>query len=117
MWVLGHAGTNGNEVADRKAKLRVYGGRVIDEPNVLTLAGTRHEHRIHSKGAYLNWTRKQLRALTFIITDCGPMKRWQWVIKWADHQLCQCEQIQNAVHLRGCQLVAGGVGRSLEQVW
>lgn len=117
MWVRGYAGTKGNEAADRKAKLRAYGGRVMDEPSVLTPAGIRHDHRIHSKGAHLSWTRKQLRGLTFIVTDRGPMKRWQWIIKRADHQLCQCGQIQNAVHLMRCQLVADGVGRSLEQVW
>ena len=117
MWVRGHAGTKGNEEADRRAKLRAYRGRVMSEPNVLTPAGIRHDHRIHSKGAHLNWTRKQLRGLAFITTDRGPMKRWQWVIKRADSQMCQCGEIQNAVHLRRCQLVADGAGRSPEQVW
>ena len=69
MWVRGHAGTKGNEEADRRAKIRAYGGRVMSEPNLLTLAGIRHDHRIHSKGEHLNWTRKQLRGLTFITTD------------------------------------------------
>ena len=62
-------------------------------------------------------SRKQLRGLTFIITDRGPMKRWQWVIKRADAPFCQCGEIQNAIHLTRCRLVADGAGRSLEQVW
>ena len=62
-------------------------------------------------------TRKQVRGLTFIVTDRGPMKRWQWIIKRADDQLCQCGEIQNAVYLRRCRLVADGTGRSPEQVW
>ena len=117
MWVRGHAGTKGNEDADRRAKIRAYGGRVTNQPSVLTPAGIKHDHQMHSKGAHLKWTRKQLRGLTFIVTDRGPMKRWQWIIKRADHQLCRCGQTQNAVHLTRCQLVADGGGRTLEQVW
>ena len=74
-------------------------------------------HRVHSKPPHLKWTRKQLRGLTFIITDRGPMKRWQWVIKRADDPFCRCGEIQNAVHLTRCRLVADGEGRSPEQVW
>ena len=117
MWVRGHAGTKGNEIADRNAKIGAYGGRVIDQPSILTPAGIRHDHRIHSKGAHLKWTRKQLKGLTYIVTDRGPMKRWQWVIKRADNPFCQCGEIKNAIHLTRCRLVADGAGRSLEQVW
>ena len=117
MWVRGHAGIKGNEDADRGAKIRAYGGRVTNQPSILTPAGIKHDHQVHSKGAHLKWTRKQLRELTFIVTDRGPMKRWQWIIGRADHQLCRYGQIQNAVHLTRCQLVADGRGRSLEQAW
>ena len=117
MWVRGHAGVEGNEASDRKAKTRAYGGRVTDRPSILTPAGIRHDHCVHTKPSHLKWTRKQLRGLTFIITDRGPMKRWQWVIKRADDPFCQCGEIQNAVHLTRCRLVADGAGRSLEQVW
>ena len=117
MWVRGHAGVKGNEIADSNARIRAYGGRVMHQPNVLTPAGIRHNHRNHCKGAHLKWTRKQLRGLTFIITDRGPMQRWQWVIRRADDPFCQCGEIQNAIHLTRCRLVADGAGRSLEQVW
>ena len=117
MWVRGHTGVEGNEAADRKAKIRAYGGRVADRPSILTPAGIRHDHRVHSKPPHMKWTRKQLRGLTFIITDRGPMKRWQWVIKRADAPFCQCGEIQNAVHITRCRLVADGARRSLEQVW
>ena len=117
MWVKGHAGVEGNEAADRRAKIRAYGGRVAERPSILTPAGIRQDHRVHSKPPHLKWTRKQLRGLTFIITDRGPMKRWQWVIKRADDPFCRCREIQNAIHLTRCRLVADGKGRSPEQVW
>ena len=117
MWVKGHAGNRGNEKADRMAKLKAYGGRVMQADNLITAAGIRQDHRIHSKAAHLNWSRKQLRGLSFIVTDRGPMKRWLWVIGRAEEQTCPCGEIQNAVHLRRCQLVANGAGRSMEQCW
>ena len=117
MWIRGHAGTKGNEEADRRAKIRAYGGRVMSEASLLTPAGIRHDHRIHSKGDHMNWTRKQLQGLTFITTDRGPIKRWQWIIGRTEHQLCPCGEIQNVVHLRRCRMVADGAGRSIEQCW
>ena len=117
MWIQGHAGTESNEKADRRAKIRAYGGRVMNEVNQITPAGIRYDHRIHSKGDHLNWTTKQLRGLTFITTDRGPIKRWQWIIGRAEDQLCRCGEIQNAVHLRRCRLAADGAGRSIEQCW
>ena len=89
----------------------------IYRPSILTPAGIRQDHRVHSKPSHLKWTRKQLRGLTFIVTDRGPLRRWQWVIKRADVPFCQCGEIQNAVHLTRCPLIADGAGRSLEQVW
>lgn len=53
MWVKGYAGVEGNEAADRRAKIRVYGGRVAKRPNILTPAGIRQDHGIHSKPSHL----------------------------------------------------------------
>ena len=117
MWVRGHAGNVGNEKADRRAKLRAYAGRVTLAENLITPAGIRQDHRIHSNAGHLNWTRKQLRGLSFIVTDRGPMNRWLWVIGRAGEQTCRCGEIQNAVHLRRCLLVADGKGRTMEQCW
>ena len=116
MWVKGHAEVEVNEAADRGAKIRAYGGRVVHRVSVLTSSGIRHDHRIHLKPPHFKWSRKQLKGLTYIVTDRGPMKWWQWVIKRADNPFCQCGAIQNAVHLIRCHLVADGNGRSLAQV-
>ena len=53
MWVKGHAGVKGNEAADRKAKLRAYGGRVTQAVNKITPAGIRQDHPIHTKPKHL----------------------------------------------------------------
>ena len=116
MWVKGHAGVEGNEAVDSGAKIRAYGGRVAERLSILTPAGIQQDHGIHSKPPHLKWTRKQLRGLTFIITDRGPMKRWQCVIKQANNPCCRCGEIQNAVHLTRCRLVADRKGRSTEQI-
>ena len=116
MWVKGHAGIEGNEVADKRAKIRAYGERVAQRASILIPAGITQDHPVYSKPPHLNWTRRQLKGLAFITTDRGLMKHWQWVIKRADNPFCQCGEIQNAVHLMRCRLVADGKERSLEQV-
>ena len=116
MWVKGHAGVEGNEVADKRAKIRAYGGRVAQRASILTTAGIRQDYPVHSKPPHLKWTRRQVKGLTFITTDRGPMKHGQWIMKRADNPFCQCGEIQNAVHLMRCRLVVDGKGRRPEQV-
>ena len=117
MWVRGHSGIKGNEAADRRAKLKAYGGRVMNEASQITPAGIRQDHPIHSKPKHLSWTRRQVKALTYVVTDRGPLKRWLFVIGRSAEQLCQCGEIQNATHIRRCHLIGDKKGRSIEECW
>ena len=116
MWVKSHLEVEGYQPADSRAKIRAYSGRVAERPSILTTAGISQDHRMYSKPLHLKWTRNQLKGLTYIVTDCGPIKRGPWVIKRADTTFCPCGEIQNAVHLTGCRLVADEKGRSPEKV-
>ena len=85
--------------------------------NKITPAGIRQDHPIHAKPKHLQWTRTQLRGLTFIITDRGPMKRWLTIIGRSTDDACQCGESQNAVHLRRCNRIGDGKGRSEEECY
>lgn len=117
MWVRGHAGVWGNEEADRRANLRAYGGRVMQCVERMTPAGIRQDFPIHTKRKHLSWPRKAVKGLqiSYIITDRGPTKRWLWVIGRSQEQMCECGEIQNGVHLRGCKRIGDGKGRSIEE--
>ena len=115
MCVRGHSGVSGNEMADRKAKLRAYGGRVMNQVSKITPAGIRQDHPIHSRPPHLSWTRRQVKALTYVVTDRGPLKRWLFIIGRSTEQHCRCGETQNATHLRRCSQVGDKKGRSLEE--
>jgi len=64
----------------------------------------------------MKWDRDELRGLTNLHTDRGPMKNWLYKIGRAEAPWCSCGATQNAAHL----LASGCVGRknrSWEQIW
>ena len=53
MWVRGHTAVAGNEVADRKASMMAYRGRVGQFPDQVTPTGIRQEYPTHSRPKHL----------------------------------------------------------------
>jgi len=49
MWVRGHTGKEGNEMADTKAKMGVWIGERMHKPDSVTLAGIRQAYSLHDK--------------------------------------------------------------------
>lgn len=107
----------GNKIADRKAGMMVYRGRVSQLPDQVTPAGIRQEYRIHSRPKHLGWDHKSMKGLTYIVTGRGPTRWWLKVIGRRDDDRCDCGSIQNAAHLLSCPLIADGMGRTVEECW
>ena len=110
MWVKGHSGVMGNELADLRAKKEVWIGSQRGNPGVATAGGIRHEFRVTWKAKQINeWDREPLKGHTYIHTDRGPFKYWLHKIGRAESAMCPCgEAIQNAAHIMKCRLVEGG---------
>ena len=95
--------------------MRAYGGRVIGLADVMTPAGIRQDFPIHTKPKHIKWSRKALKGLVYVSTDQGPLKSWLKVIGRSQDDRCECGEVQNAVHLRRCQLIGDGKGRTMGQ--
>jgi len=75
------------------------------------LASDRRTHYTDEK-----WNRVELRGLTYLHTDRGPMRKWLHTIGKAEDPFCECGETQNAAHLlaSGC---IGGKRRRWEDIW
>jgi len=119
MWVKGHDGTEGNEMADMRAKREVRRGRRMHKPDVATPAGIRQAYRIHGKTpAHLSWSRWAIRGLTYMVTDKGPQAQWLKTVGKVEDASCVCDgrTPQNAAHLYECPWVGDGRGRTREMI-
>ena len=120
MWVRGHDGVEGNEMADRKAKEEVHRGEWMNKPDIVTPAGIRQAYRLHGKAPkHLSWSRWAVRGLTYMVTDKGPQAQWLKTIGKTDDASCVCDgwTPQNAAHLYVCPWVGDGRGRTRKSIF
>ena len=52
VWVKGHSGVEGNELADRKARETVVVGRLLLKPDIVAPAGIRQAFPLHTRTKY-----------------------------------------------------------------
>jgi len=119
MWVKGHDGVDGNEMADKRAKREVEWGERMLMPDIVTPAGIRQTYKLHGgTPAHLKWSRWALRGLTYMLTDKGPQAQWLATIGKVDRASCRCDgwTPQNAAHLYQCPRVGDGRGRTREEI-
>ena len=118
MWVKGHDGVEGNELADVRAKEEVNRGNWMHKPDIVTPApaGIRQAYRLHGgTPKHLSWSRWAVRGLTYMVTDKGPQAQWLKTIGKVDDASCVCDgwTPQNAAHLYDCPWVGNGKGRTM----
>jgi len=112
--VKGHSG--GSEAANERAKNTLMRGRWMSEPSLATPAGIRQAYPLYHRVPHMKWPREELRGLTYLHTDRGPMRAWLHQIGRAEDPYCTCGETQNAAHLMegGC---VGGKKRKWEDIW
>jgi len=116
IWVKGHSGVEGNELADRRAKEKVMEGIWNSGQNLATPAGIRQAYPLYHGEPHMKWDKDELRSLTYLHTDKGPPKAWLHKIGKADDPWCVCGEAQNAAHLMISRCV-GGAKRKWEDIW
>ena len=116
IWVKGHSGVVGNELADRRAKDEVMKGIWNSDRSLATPAGIRQAYPLYTRTPQMKWDREEVRGLTYLHTDRGPMAEWLFKIGRADSPRCKCGEIQNAQHLMASGCVAG-LTRRWEDIW
>ena len=115
-WVKGHSGEEGNEEADKRAKEGVDRGVWRSDPSLATPAGIRQTYQLFQRKKHMKWDRDEVRGITYLHMDKGPLRQWLHKIGKAEHTRCKCGETQNAAHLlmSGC---VGGQRRRWEEIW
>ena len=104
VWVKGHSGVEGNEEANRRAKDAVMRGQWWSEPSLATPAGIKQAYPLYNRLPHMKWNRDELRGLTYLHTDKGPVRAWLHKFRGAEDPFCVPGETQNAAHLMegGC---------------
>jgi len=75
VWVKVHSGVEGNKRADKRAWERVEKGVWRSDPSLETTAGIRQAYQLFQKKRHMKWNRDEVRGLTYLHTDKGPMRQ------------------------------------------
>jgi len=68
----------------------VMRGQWRSDPSLATPAGIRQAYPIYRREPHLKWGREEVRGLTYLYTDRGPMKAWLFQIGRAEDPFCEC---------------------------